>query len=320
MNPTTMLWLSLGAAALAVLYGISSRCAGCSPPPAGNARMQEIAAAIQAGAQAYMNRQYTTIAIVGRRALRAPRRRARLANGGRLRVGAVLSGLAGYIGMFVSVRANVRTAQAATRVSTPRSISRSGRRHHGHARRRLGAARRRRLLMLCWARMGVPRSARSLHALVGLALRRLADLDLRAARRRHLHEGRRTSAPTSSARSKPAFPRTIRATRPSSPTTSATTSATAPAWPRTCSRPTRSRSSRRCCSAASRPRSRPRARARSLYPFVLGAAVDPRVDRRHVLRASRKTGKIMQALYKRRDRLRRAFGRDPCSDPITDAA
>ena len=64
MNPTTTLWLSLGAAALAVLYGIFT-VRWVLSQSAGNARMQEIAGAVQEGAKAYMNRQYTTIAIAG---------------------------------------------------------------------------------------------------------------------------------------------------------------------------------------------------------------------------------------------------------------
>jgi K(+)-stimulated pyrophosphate-energized sodium pump len=113
MSNEMALWLSIGAGALAVLFGIIST-QWIIKQPTGSSRMQEIQAAIQEGANAYMNRQYTTIGAVGvvlffvlGFALNWP-----TAIG--FAIGAILSGLAGYIGMFVSVRANVRTAQAAT--------------------------------------------------------------------------------------------------------------------------------------------------------------------------------------------------------------
>ena len=178
-------------AAAAVAYGLGLT-VWLLRRPAGTERMQEISRAVQEGAAAYLRRQYTTIAIVAIVPFLALGLYHSLGWGTAIGflIGATLSAAAGFIGMNVAVRSNVRTAEAA-RTGLPAALNVAFRAGSvtGPARRRPRPLRRRRLLLGAHrlaqphAALGDPRPDRP-------RLRRLAHLGLRAARRRHLHEGR----------------------------------------------------------------------------------------------------------------------------------
>jgi K(+)-stimulated pyrophosphate-energized sodium pump len=118
MSEGLALWLSIGAGGLAILFGIIST-QWVLKQPAGNERMQQIAAAIQEGAKAYMDRQYLTIGLVGVVLFIVLGFALDWGTAIGFAIGAIFSALAGYIGMYVSVRANVRTADAAQKGVNP---------------------------------------------------------------------------------------------------------------------------------------------------------------------------------------------------------
>jgi K(+)-stimulated pyrophosphate-energized sodium pump len=112
MTNEMALWLALGSALVAIIYGLLTT-TWVLGKDAGSEKMQKIAAAVQEGAKAYMNRQYSTIAVVGVVLFVVVGAALDWATAIGFAIGALFSAMAGYIGMFVSVRANVRTAQAA---------------------------------------------------------------------------------------------------------------------------------------------------------------------------------------------------------------
>ena len=111
MSVDTILLYTIFAGILSIVYGFITG-SSILNASAGNAKMQEIASAIQIGAKAYLNRQYKTIAIVGVVVLVIISFAFSLLVGIGYLIGAALSGIAGYVGMLVSVQANVRTAEA----------------------------------------------------------------------------------------------------------------------------------------------------------------------------------------------------------------
>ena len=111
MNAETILGYTILAGLLSIIYGFITG-KNILNSSAGNAKMQDIASAIQIGAKAYLNRQYKTIAVVGIIVLAIVTYFFSYLVGVGYFIGAFLSGVAGYVGMLISVKATVRTAEA----------------------------------------------------------------------------------------------------------------------------------------------------------------------------------------------------------------
>ena len=235
---STAMMLIIGAGVLAIVYGLWA-IQSILAASAGNEKMQEIASAIQSGASAYLNRQYRTIGIVGVviAVIVAYLLGVKVSAG--FVIGAALSGVAGYVGMLVSVRANVRTTQAASE-SLAGGLSIAFR--SGAVTGMLVAG----LALLSVAvyfhiltgPLGLSASSREvIDALVALGFG-ASLISIFARLGGGIFTKVRMSVVTWSVRSKPVFRRMTRATRPPLLTMSVTMLVTAPAWPLTCLRPT----------------------------------------------------------------------------------
>ena len=183
--------VALVCAGFALVYGVLTTRSLLALSP-GNERMREISAAVQEGARAYLNRQYTIIAGVGVVLFVAliPLQNIRVAIG--FLIGGLCSGAAGYIGMNVSVRSNARVAEAARggRGAARCTAAFRGGAVTGMLVVGLALARRRRLLRRAHLALRLVPQGRGRRA-DRPGLRRLADLGVRAPGRRHLHQGRR---------------------------------------------------------------------------------------------------------------------------------